>query len=293
MSLVTAKRMTLFDYVNYSLLALISLVCVFPFFYVFSVSFTDPKAYIPLKFYLFPDQWSLAAYKYILSTNSFLNAFKSTAFITLVGTALSIVTSFTFAYALTRKTMPGRSIMLSAVVFTLVFNAGILPSYLLVKSLGLLNSHWSLIWPSLTSAWSLIVIKSFLESLPSELEDSARIDGCSDIGVFVRIVVPLSMPAIAAFVLFFAVSYWNTYFNALIYLSDSKKWTLQVLIKSLVIDSDSTGVGQAGAGGDDRIVPQETIRMASIMLAMAPILAVYPFLQKHFAKGVMLGSIKG
>ncbi|TBL79348.1 carbohydrate ABC transporter permease [Paenibacillus thalictri] len=293
MSLVSTKRLTLFDWVNYSLLALISLACVFPFIYVFSVSFTDPKAYIPLKFYLFPDQWSLAAYKYILSTNSFLNALKSTVFITLIGTALSIVTSFTFAYALTRKTMPGRSIMLGAVVFTLVFNAGILPSYILIKSLGLLNSHWSLIWPSLTNAWSLIVIKSFLESLPSELEDSARIDGCSDIGVFLRIVIPLSMPAIAAFVLFFAVTYWNTYFNALIYLSDSKKWTLQVLVKTLVIDSDSTGVGQAGAGGDDRIVPQETIRMASIMLAMAPILAVYPFLQKHFAKGVMLGSIKG
>ncbi|MCZ8517098.1 carbohydrate ABC transporter permease [Paenibacillus filicis] len=293
MSLVSTKKLTLFDYVNYSLLLLISLVCVFPFLYVFSVSFTDPKVYIPLKFYLFPDQWSLAAYKYILSTNSFLNALKSTVFVTFIGTALSIFTSFTFAYTLTKKAMPGRSIMLSAVVFTLVFNAGILPSYILIKSLGLLNSYWSLIWPSLTSAWSLIVIKSFLESLPPELEDSARIDGCSDIGVFIRIIIPLSMPAIAAFTLFFAVTYWNTYFNALIYLSDSKKWTLQVLVKTLVIDSDSTGVGVAGAGGDDRIVPQETIRMASIMLAMAPILAVYPFLQKHFAKGVMLGSIKG
>ncbi|WP_248926970.1 carbohydrate ABC transporter permease [Paenibacillus hamazuiensis] len=293
MSFISAKKLTVFDYVNYALLALISLVCVFPFLYVFSVSFTDPKAYVPLKFYLFPDQWSLSAYKYILSTNSFLNALKSTVFITIVGTILNIVVSFSFAYALTKKTMPGRSIMLGAVVFTLVFNAGILPSYLLVKQLGLLNSYWSLIWPSLTSAWSLIVIKSFLESLPAELEDSARIDGCSDIGVFLRIVIPLSMPAIAAFTLFFAVSYWNTYFNALIYLTDSKKWTLQVLVKTLVIDSDSTGVGQAGSGGDDRLVPQETIRMASIMLAMAPILAVYPFLQKHFAKGVMLGSIKG
>lgn len=293
MSLVSSKRLTVFDFVNYSLLVLISVICVFPFIYVFSVSFTDPKVYVPLKFYLFPEQWSLAAYKYILSTNSFLNALKSTVFVTLVGTALSIVTSFTFAYALTKKMMPGRSVMLGAVVFTLVFNAGILPSYILIKSLGLLNSYWSLIWPSLTSAWSLIVIKSFLESLPSELEDSARIDGCSDVGVFVRIIIPLSLPAIAAFTLFFAVSYWNTYFNALIYIADSKKWMLQVLVKTLVIDSDSTGVGQAGAGGDDRIVPQETIRMASIILAMAPILVVYPFLQKHFAKGVMLGSIKG
>jgi putative aldouronate transport system permease protein len=214
-------------------------------------------------------------------------------FITVVGTILSNIVSFMFAYALTKKTMPGRNLMLSAVVFTLVFNAGILPNYMLVKSLGLLNSYWSLIWPSLTSAWSLIVIKSFLESLPAELEDSARIDGCSDIGVFLRIVIPLSMPAIAAFTLFFAVSYWNVYFNALIYLTDSKKWTLQVLIKTLVIDSDSNGVGQAGAVGDSQVLPQETIRMASIVLAMLPILAVYPFLQKHFAKGVMLGSIKG
>ncbi|TVY11296.1 carbohydrate ABC transporter permease [Paenibacillus cremeus] len=293
MSFVATKKLTAFDYVNYTLLALISLISIFPFIYVFSVSFTDPKAYIPLKFYLVPDQWSLSAYKYILSTNSFMNALKSTVFVTLVGTVLNIIVSFTFAYALTKKGLPGRPVMLGAVIFTLVFNAGILPSYLLVKQLGLLNSYWALIWPSLTSAWSLIVIKSFLESLPAELEDSARIDGCSDLGVFLRIVIPLSMPAIAAFTLFFAVSHWNTYFNALIYLSDSKKWTLQVLVKTLVIDSDSTGVGQAGAGGDDRIVPQETIRMASIMLAMAPILAVYPFLQKHFAKGVMLGSIKG
>jgi putative aldouronate transport system permease protein len=293
MSFVASKKLTPFDWVNYTLLALISVVCVFPFLYVFSVSFTDPKVYVPLQFYVFPEKWSLIAYSYILSTNSFLNSLKSTAFITVVGTVLNVIVSFSLAYALTKKGMPGRGMMLSAVIFTLVFNAGIVPSYILIKELGLLNSYWSLIWSGLTSAWSLIVIKSFLESLPPELEDSARIDGCSDLGVFLRIVIPLSMPAIAAFTLFFAVTHWNTYFNALIYLSDSKKWTLQVLVKTLVIDSDSNGVGQAGAGGDDRTLPQETIRMAAIMLSMAPILVIYPFLQKHFAKGVMLGSVKG
>ncbi|SFK94939.1 putative aldouronate transport system permease protein [Paenibacillus sp. 1_12] len=293
MSFVSQKKLQPFDWVNYSVLALISFVCVFPFLYVFSVSFTDPQVYVPLKFYIFPEKWSLSAYKYILSTNSFLNALKSTSFITIIGTILNIVVSFSLAYALTKKTMPGRGIMMGAVIFTLVFSAGIVPNYLLIKQLGLLNSYWALIWPALTNAWSLIVIKSFLESLPSELEDSAKIDGCSDLGVFLRIVIPLSMPAIAAFTLFFAVAHWNTYFNAMIYISDSKKWTLQVLVKTLVIDSDSNGVGQAGAGGDDRMVPQETIRMASIMLAMAPILVIYPFLQKHFAKGVMLGSVKG
>jgi putative aldouronate transport system permease protein len=269
------------------LLLLVSACTIFPFLYVFSVSFTDPKVYVPLKFYLFPEKWSLATYSYLLSTNSFINALKSTVFITVIGTLLNIIVTFTMAYGLTKKTLPGRKVLLGGVVFTLVFSAGILPNYLLVKEMGLLNSYWALIWPALTNAWSLIVVKSFMDSLPPELEEAARIDGCTDLGVFFRIVIPLSMPAIAAFTLFFAVSHWNTYFNALIYLSDSKKWTLQVLVKTLVIDSDSQGSSDSG------LVPQETIRMASIVLAMAPILIVYPFLQKHFTKGVMLGSVKG
>ena len=292
MSFVQKKRMTAFDWVNYTLIGLISLVCVFPFFYVFSVSFTDPKVYVPLKFYLFPEKWSLESYRYILSTNSFINALKSTLFITIIGTALNIVVSFTMAYGMTKRTLPGYKYLIGGVIFTLVFSAGIVPNYLLVKELGLLNSYWALIWTSLTNAWSLIVIKSFLDSLPGELEEAAKIDGCTDIGVFLRIVVPLSMPAIATFTLFFAVTHWNTFFNALIYLSDSSKWTLQLLVKTLVIDSNSTAVAQAGSS-DEAVVPQETIRMATIVLSMLPILLVYPFLQKHFAKGVMIGSVKG
>jgi len=292
MSFVQKKRMTAFDWVNYTLIGLISLVCVFPFFYVFSVSFTDPKVYVPLKFYLFPEKWSLESYRYILSTNSFINALKSTLFITIIGTALNIVVSFTMAYGMTKRTLPGYKYLIGGVIFTLVFSAGIVPNYLLVKELGLLNSYWALIWTSLTNAWSLIVIKSFLDSLPGELEEAAKIDGCTDIGGFLRIVVPLSMPAIATFTLFFAVTHWNTFFNALIYLSDSSKWTLQLLVKTLVIDSNSTAVAQAGSS-DEAVVPQETIRMATIVLSMLPILLVYPFLQKHFAKGVMIGSVKG
>lgn len=292
MSFVHKRGLTLADYINYCLLLFISLVCLFPFLYVFSVSFTDPKTYIPLQFYLFPEKWSLAAYKYILSTNSFENAMKSTVFITVVGTVLNLAVTFTMAYGLTKTGLPGRKMIMGAVVFTLVFSAGLVPTYLLVKQLGLLNSYWALIWPSLTNAWSLIVVKSFMDALPSELEDAAKIDGCNDLGVFMRIVIPLSMPAIAAFSLFFAVAHWNTYFNALMYLSDTEKWTLQVLVKTLVIDSDSNGVGAAGAS-DEGIVPQETIRMAAILLSMAPILVVYPFLQKYFAKGVLLGSVKG
>ncbi|TBL76499.1 carbohydrate ABC transporter permease [Paenibacillus thalictri] len=286
------KKAAYGDYINYSALALISIVSVFPFLYIVSISLTDPSAYTPLKFYLLPEKWSFTSYAYILSTNSFLNSLKSTAFITAVGTVLNLLFTFTMAYGLTKKWVFGRNFFLGAVIVTLFFNAGVIPTYLLVKEMGLLNSYGSLIWPALSNAWSLIVVKSFMESLHPELEDAAKIDGCSDIGVFARIVVPLSLPAIAAFTLFFAVQHWNTYFNALIYISDTKKWTLQVLIKQLIIEADASGVGQSGSTDAD-IVPQETVRMASIVLAMLPILVVYPFLQKYFAKGVMLGSVKG
>lgn len=294
MSFVINKRLTIGDYINYSLIILISLLCLFPFVYVIVISLTDPDVYVPFQFKLIPEKWSLDSYAYLLSTNSFMNSLKSTVFITVVGTILNLVVTFSMAYALTKKTLPGRNIMLTLIIFTLVFNAGIVPNYLLIRELGLINSLWSLILFTLTNAWSLLVVKSFMDSLPPELEEAAKIDGCTDIGVYLRIIIPLSMPAIATFTLFFAVAHWNTYFNALIFLTDSKKWTLQLLVKTLVIDSDSGGVGQAGTvGSDESMLPQETIRMASIVLAILPILVVYPFLQKYFAKGVMLGSIKG
>jgi putative aldouronate transport system permease protein len=284
---VVQKKVSLFDVMNWVILVLFSAIILFPFLYVFSVSFTDPASYVPMKLYLFPGKWSFSTYIYLLTTNSFLSCLKSTVFITVVGTLFNLIVTFTLAYGISKKYVVGRPVILGFIIFTLVFHAGILPNYLLVKEMGLLNSYWSLIWPALTNAWSLLVVKSFIEALPGELEEAARIDGCTDLGVFFRIIVPLSMPAIAAFTLFFAVAHWNTYFNALIYLSDSKKWTLQVLVKTLVIDSDSQGQS------DDVMVPQETIKMASIILAMAPILVVYPFLQKYFAKGVLIGSVKG
>ena len=239
MSFVTHKHLSVADYIIYSITILISLMCLAPFLYVLSVSLTDPEVYVPFQFKLIPEKWSISSYKYLLGTNSFLNALKNTIFITIFGTILNICVTFTMAYGLTKKSVPGRKFILYAVIFTLVFNAGIVPNYLLVQGLGLMNSHWALIFVSLTNAWSLIVVKSFMDSLPPELEEAAKIDGCSDIGVFFRIILPLSKPAIATFTLFFAVAHWNTYFNALIYLTSSTKWTLQVLIKTLVIDSGS------------------------------------------------------
>lgn len=291
MSLVQKKGITLFDYCNYTLLLIISSICLLPFVYVLSVSLTAAEVYVPYKFYFFPEKFSLESYFYIVKTSSFQNAISNTVFITVVGTLLNLIFTFTLAYGLTKKTLPHRNLIMGMVIFTLVFHAGLVPNYLLIKQLGLLNSHWALIWSAMISSFNLIVVKSFFDSLPSELEDSARIDGCTDLGVFMRIVIPLSMPAVAAFTLFFAVAHWNTYFNALIYLSDAKKWTLQVLVKSLIIDASANSV--EGSRSEDVTLPVESIRLAAVVLAILPILVIYPFLQKHFAKGVLLGSVKG
>jgi putative aldouronate transport system permease protein len=197
----------------------------------------------------------------------------------------------TFAYGLTKTHVPGFKFCHAMVIITLFFNAGTIPTFLVVRNLHLLNSLWALIFSALTSAWDIVVVRSFFMSLPPSLEESAKLDGCNDLDIFFRIVLPLSMPVIATFTLFFAVRHWNTYFNALIYISDTKKWTLQLMVKQLVIDSDASGIGQSA--GTDTAPPQETMRMASVVLSMIPIMCVYPFLQKHFSKGVMLGSIKG
>jgi putative aldouronate transport system permease protein len=284
--------MTLFDIVNSLLVAAISLMCILPFLYVISVSLTAPEVYKPFTFYLIPEKFSLAGYAYIVSSVNFKNALYSTVYITVIGTALNLIFTFTMAYGLTKKDLPHRNLIMGVVILTLVFHAGLVPNFLLIKGLGLLNSYWALIWSALISSFNLIVVRSFLESLPAELEDSAKIDGCNDLGVFIRIILPLSLPAIAAFTLFFAVAHWNTYFNALVYLSDAKKWTLQVLVKTLIVDASANSI-EGSRMETDIILPQETIRLSAVVLAILPILVVYPFLQKYFAKGVLLGSVKG
>jgi putative aldouronate transport system permease protein len=291
MSFEYRKRITVGDVINYFLLVSVCVVCTFPFLYVVSISFTNPDTYVPLKFYLVPDSFSMASYRYILRNNNFLRALGNSVYVTVIGTICNLIITYTMAYPLTKKHLPGVKIMNKLVVFTLVFSAGIVPTYLLVKGVGLINNLWVLIIPSLTSAWNLIVVKSFLASLPAEVEEAAMIDGCNELSTFILIVLPLSMASVAAFTLFFAVANWNAYFAPMIYISDTRKWTLQVLLKTMIVDSEAIGYGFSQS--DQRVPPQETIKMATVVLTMLPILLVYPFLQKYFAKGVMLGSIKG
>lgn len=280
-----------FTIVNYAVLGMIACVTLFPLYYVFVVSFTDANEFIRKPFVLFPEKWSLESYTYLLSTEAFPRALGVSAFLATVGTLCSLTVTSSLAYALSRKRLKGRRLFLLLILFTILFSPGIIPNYLLVRELGLINSIWSIIMVSLSSGWFVILMRGFYDSIPDELEEAAAIDGCNDITAWFRIVLPLSLPALAAFGLFFAVAYWNQFFNALLYLNDSAKWPIQVLLQNLLIDASSSSLGDI----DPLITPPpgETLKMAAVVIAIVPIILVYPFLQKHFAKGAMVGSIKG
>ncbi|MDF2647679.1 MAG: transporter permease [Paenibacillus sp.] len=285
----------IFDTANIIVLSIIAIITLFPLYYVFVVSFTDPAEYIQKQGYiLFPEKWTLDSYKYLLSTSAFQTATMISGFLATVGTALSLVITAALAYGLSRKRLQGRRLIMLLILITLLFSPGLIPPYLLVRDLGLINSIWSLILPVLTSGWYVILMKSFFDSIPVELEESAIIDGSTDIGVFFRIVLPLSLPALAAFGLFYAVAYWNTFFSAVLYINDHAKWPLQLVLRNMLIDSSTQAGGSAAAEMmAEQNIPTETLKMAAVVIATLPILCVYPFLQKHFAKGVMLGSVKG
>lgn len=282
-----------FSYINVALLGVVGIITFFPLYYIFVVSFTDPSEYIKGGVILFPEQWSLASYKYLLSTNAFIRAIGNTSFLAIVGTFLSLLVTAGLSYAISRRRLLGRRAIMLLLLLTTLFNPGIIPPYLLVRDLHLINSTWSLILPVLTTGWYVLLMKGFFDSIPSSLEEAARIDGCNDVGLWFRIILPLSLPSLAAFGLFYAVAYWNTFFTALLYINDFTKQPLQVLLQNMLIDA-STAAGGAAATEmmSEQRIPPDTLKMAAVVIATLPILLVYPFLQKHFAKGAMLGSVK-
>lgn len=284
------RRITLFDIVVHAILILIVLVCFLPFLYVFIVSFTDPSVYVPLEFQIIPEKFSFDVYWSILNTQTFLRTLGNTVYVTVIGTTLSIFTTFTFAYGLSKKEIPFHRVIVAIVLFGLLFNPGMIPEYMNIRSLGLLNNHWSLILSGLISSWNVVIARNFIQGIPGELEEAAKIDGCSYFGTFFHIILPLSTASLATLTLFIAVSNWNQYTKPLLYLNDYKLHTLQVYLKSLLVDSDTMGMN---AVDSDRVLPSESIRMATVVLAMFPIMCVYPFVQRYFVKGVMVGSVKG
>ncbi|MNI11008.1 Inner membrane ABC transporter permease protein YcjP [compost metagenome] len=283
-----------FNVLNITLLAIVALITLFPIYYIFVVSFTDPDEYMTKGLVLFPQHWSLKSYQYLLSNSSFLRASGVSGFLASVGTLLSLTVTAAGAYALSRKRLTGRRPILMLILLTTLFQPGLIPPYLLMRDLGLINSIWALILPVLSSGWYVILMKGFFDSIPDSLEEAATIDGYSDLGIWFRIILPLSLPAMAAFGLFYAVAYWNTFFAAVLYINNPEKWPLQILLQTLLIDSSSTASGDiAQELTSQQRLPSETLKMAAVVIATVPIMMVYPFLQKHFAKGAMVGSVKG
>lgn len=282
----------IFETVNVTALLIISLISLFPIYYTFVLSFTDPIEYYQKPLILFPTNWTLDAYKYLMSTDTFITAFGNSTFLATVGTALSLIVTSGLSFALSRKRLRFRRVLMFGVLFTMLFSPGLIPSYLVVRQMGMIDSIWSLIIPTLTGAWYVLLMKGFFDSIPASLEEAARIDGANDIGIFFKIILPLSMPALVAFGLFFGVGYWNTFFNAIMFINDQQKWPLQVILQNMLVDPNSSVNSSVADFRSDVKLPTETLKMAAVVIATVPIMMVYPFLQKHFAKGAMVGSVK-
>ncbi|WP_166245044.1 carbohydrate ABC transporter permease [Paenibacillus turpanensis] len=283
----------IFDLCNLLLLLLITLITFLPLMHVVMASFATVEELALKPFVLIPTEFSLKAYQYVLSTDTIFRSLGVSVGITVGGTLISMVLTCLMAYGLTRRDMDGRRVMMFMVVFTLLFNGGLIPTFFVVKNMGLIDSYLALILPTAVNAFNLIIMRTFFMNLPDGIEESAKIDGCNDLGILFRIVIPLSMPAIATVSLFYAVNYWNSFFNAIIYLNDPAKWPVQVLLRQIVIVASQFQGDSAGLGDDFVKPPEQTIKMAVIVISTIPILIIYPFLQKYFAKGALVGSVKG
>jgi putative aldouronate transport system permease protein len=284
---------TVFDAANYIVLSLIGIAAILPFLYVVAGSFADDAELTKRAFFILPHSFTTAAYKYIFSTDTILRSIWNSVYITAVGTLVNLFFTVTMAYALSKRGLTGRNAVLNMVVFSMLFGGGLIPTYIVVRELQLLDTYWALMLPGAISAFNLIIVKNFFQELPPELEEAAKIDGCSEIGLLRRIVLPLSMPVLATFTLFYAVGHWNNFFSALLYINDPARWPLQVMLRQIVLLSQMAAGSAQSVDYNYVKEAEQSIKMAVIVVGTLPILLVYPFLQKHFAKGVLIGSVKG
>ncbi|MET7861023.1 carbohydrate ABC transporter permease [Streptomyces sp. NPDC005318] len=238
---------------------------------------------------LWPDHPTTDAYRTIFTGGVVTRALVVSLGITVFGTLASLLVTVGMAYGLSRREVTGSRLILMTALFTMLFHAGIIPNFLLVKGLGLYDTYAALVLPSLVSAFNLVVLRSFFMNLPEELYDAAKVDGAGDFRILVRIVLPLSKAVLAVISLFYAVTYWNAFFNSLLYLGDSDKWPLPMVLRTYVLQGQSLNAASAG----EVLAPQQAVQMAVLVIAVVPILCVYPFLQRYFTKGVLTGAIKG
>ncbi|HEY8457745.1 MAG TPA: carbohydrate ABC transporter permease [Actinopolymorphaceae bacterium] len=283
------------DVLIHVVLVIAGLVTLLPMVNILAKSLSGSAAISANPLMLWPRAWTVEAYVYIFETPVLMRSFGITVFVTVVGTALNLLFTTTAAYGLSKTYIPGYRFLMWLVIIPMLFGAGLIPTYILLKGLGLINSIWVLIVVGLVSPFNLILMRNFFWTLPPEIEESARIDGASDLQVLWHIVLPLSKPVIATIGLFYGVAHWNDFFTGLFFITDSSKWPLQVVMRSIIIDQSMLGMGGGNAPTNDLhrlIISADNIRAATIIFSIVPILMAYPFLQRYFVKGIILGAVK-
>lgn len=293
--MISIKRRSVGDIIAnvviYILLTLIAVIMVIPFIYVIAASFATEAEIQTRPIFFIPDSPTLDAYARIFDMNDMgtrvFHSLLISVCVTAIGTFINLFFTTTMAYGLSRSNLIGKKPLLNMVLFTMVFGGGMIPLFLVVKGLGMYDTYAALILPGAISAYNMIIVRNFFMELPRELEEAASIDGCSDIGIFIKIALPLSLPCLATFGLFYAVGHWNNYFGALLYLEDSTKFPFQLVLRNIVMQTAETQTDP------NALIPEDTLKMAVIVIGTVPILIVYPFLQKYFAAGVMVGAVKG
>ncbi|MDL2205593.1 carbohydrate ABC transporter permease [Eubacteriales bacterium OttesenSCG-928-N13] len=285
-----------FDVVNYILLGIVLFVTAYPLYYVLVASFSDPFKVYAGQTFLLPAGFSLSGYQRIFMDASIVKGYLNSLLYTVVGTSISVGLTCVSGYALSKKTLPGRRGMMLILLFTMYFNGGLIPTYLVVRDVGMFNTLWALVLPNAVSVYNLIIARTFFESnIPDSVLEAASIDGSSNTGTMLRIVMPLSTSIIAVMTVFYAVGLWNNWFDALIYLTKSDMAPLQLVLRNILIKSQATSNMMTGMDANyaEKQKVTEMIKFASIVVASVPMLIIYPFVQKYFSKGVMIGAVKG
>lgn len=286
--MVTMRGERTFSVVVNLILIIVGIISIFPILYVVSMSLTPYGEVVKNGgFLIIPRAISFDAYIHLLKGNELPRAMGVSVFLAVIGTAISLVLNLLGAFPLSRKDLQGRTVFLFLIVFTMLFGGGMIPTYLLVKSLGMLDTVWAMIIPGAVATFNLLIMKTFFEGLPEELFEAARIDGAGELKVLVTLVIPLSLPSMLTIGLFYMVGYWNSFFAALYYVTNPNLYPLQIVLRKMLMMSTSLESVM------EQTLPTPTLQMAAVVLASAPMLIIYPFIQKHFTKGMLIGAIKG
>jgi putative aldouronate transport system permease protein len=289
------RKITIGSVILYFSITVLIFICAYPFLNVIAYSLSGYNAVLTGRVTFYPIDFTLSAYRQILGRTQIWISMRTTVLVTLMGTATSLVLTIFAAYALSRNNLPGKGLFTCLILFTMYFNGGIIPTFLVVKGLGLFDTLGALFIPQAINVFNFIVMRTFFRELPKSLEEAAKIDGASELQILIKVVLPLSLPIIATISLFYAVGYWNSYFDALLYIQDPDKYTLQLRLRNLLLGEElnSSGITGTNLEGIGTEVMSQSLKMATVAVSTIPIIVVYPWLQKYFVKGVMIGSIKG